>query len=310
LRSLLLVGALAATAGAETRPRVAVLELAIEGDAEPELRPQLSLRVDAAIRATGFEAVSRDEVAAKLRANRTLVGCTSTACLARIGTLVNARRFIRSRIEASGAAYTVVLELLGADATGGVVQRLERACPVCTLREVNELVGRAVAELLTGRPPEARAVKVVVDSRPAGASVSCDDSLLGIAPVEVELEPGEHVCRASLPAGYLPAERRDTISADTPARIVLKLEPEVARATVAVVETAPPAARPWKWVAAGGAAAAVVGGVALLAIDGKGADCAPGATCKSVYSTEGAGLALVGVGAAAGALAAWLFLRD
>lgn len=309
MTALALVAVLATAAAAETRPRVAVLELAIEGDAEPELRPQLAKSVAGAIHATGFDVVGRDEVAAKLRANRSLVGCTSTACLTRIGGLVNARRFIRAKIEASGAAYTVELELLGADAPGGVVQRLERACPVCTLREVNELVARAVAELITGRPPEARAVKVVIDSRPAGASVSCDDSLLGIAPVEVDLEPGEHVCRATLPAGYLPAERRETIAADTPVRIVIKLEAEAPRGPVAVVET-PPSPRPWKWVAAGGAAAAVAGGVALVAIDGKGVDCAPGATCKSVYSTQGAGLALLAAGAAAGALAVWLFMRD
>jgi hypothetical protein len=306
-----LVAALGAAAAAETRPRVAVLELAIEGDAEPELRPQLLLRLEGAVRGAGFDVVGRDEVAAKLRTSRALVGCTSTACLARVGALVNAKRFIKARVEASGAAFTIELELLGADAPGGQIRRLERACPVCTLSEVNDRVGRAVVELITGRQPELRAVKLVVDTRPAGASVSCDDSLLGIAPVEVELEPGEHLCRATLPVGYLPAERREVVAPDSPARIVLTLEAEASRAPVAVAEAQPTRRYgTWKWVAAGGAGAAVVGGVTLLAIDGHGVDCAPGATCRSVYSTRDAGIALVAAGAALGALAAWLFLSD
>jgi hypothetical protein len=312
MRRQVVLALLLVASTASARSRVAVLELAIEGDAEPELRGQLERSIDGGLASAGFDVVTRDEVAAKLRGSRALVGCTSTACLGRIGALVNATRFVKARIEAAGAAYTIELDLLGADAPGGLVQRLERSCPVCTLREVNDLTSRAVVELATGKAPPARAVKITIDSRPAGASVTCDGSLLGVAPVEVELEPGEHVCRATLPAGYRAAEQRETVAPDMPERVVLTLEPEAAAAPVAarVVDRPPGRFGPWKWAAAGGAAAALAGGIALLALDGDGVDCAPGAACRSLYSTKGPGVALVIAGAALGTAATWMFLND
>jgi hypothetical protein len=292
---------------AAARPaRVAVLDVAIEGDAEPELRTQLAKSVEGGLAGAGYDVVAYGEVAARLRGTPALVGCTSTACLGRIGALVGAKRFVRARVEAAGAAYTVVLELLGADVAGGVVQRLERSCPVCTLREVAAVTGYAVGELVGARPAPPRAVKVTIDSQPPGASVSCDGNLLGVAPVDVEVEPGTHVYRATLP-GHRPEERA-AIAAEAPVHLVLQLEPEV-------VPVAPEPAEgsrfgAWKWAAAGGAVAALAGGIVLVALDGRGTECDPGATCRSLYSTQGAGIGLLAVGAALGAGAAWMFVTD
>src|SRR5262249_21981321 len=152
----------------------AVLEVAIEGDAPPELRAQIGKSLDAGLHGTGLEVVARDEVAAKLRSSRSLVGCFSTTCLARIGNIVGASRFLRVRVEASGAAYTLGLELLAADAPGGLVDKVERACPVCTLREVTDLAGKAAADLVTGRS----AAHVRIETRPPGAEVSVDGAIV------------------------------------------------------------------------------------------------------------------------------------
>jgi hypothetical protein len=66
----------------------------------------------------------------------------------------------------------------------------------------------------------------------------------------------------------------------------------------------------WKWVTAGGAAAAVAGGVALIAINGSLTDCPPVGTCKSKYDTVLPGLALAGAGLALGGLAVYFIVND
>ena len=65
----LLALTLSALAGqaAEKRERIAVLEVALEGDAPPELRARISASLDGGLYAAGWEVVSRDEVAGKLR---------------------------------------------------------------------------------------------------------------------------------------------------------------------------------------------------------------------------------------------------
>lgn len=299
----------AATAAAAERPRVAVLEVAIGGDAPPALRTQVEKSLEGGLYAAGFEVVPSREVAARLRRARSLAGCTSTTCLARIGDLVGARRFVRARVAASGGAYDVELELLAPDVEGGVVQRVERTCAVCTLREANDLVSRSVVELVNPPRPEAPPpVKVAVRTSPEGATVSVDGTLVGRAPVELELEPGEHNFEATGPEGYAPLARRETVGGER-ADVHLEL-PRVA--------PPPPAAPPprasrfgaWKWAAAGGAVAALAAGVALVALDGKGTDCSAGRPCKSEYTTLAPGLVAGGVGVGLGALAAWMFLSD
>ncbi len=69
--------------------------------------------------------------------------------------------------------------------------------------------------------------------------------------------------------------------------------------------------RTWKWVAAGGAAAAVLTGVALLLADGSGTcDAGDGAQCPEVYDTRAAGLVGVSLGILGGGASAWMFVAD
>jgi len=292
---------------AEKRERIAVLEVAIEGDAPPELRAQIGKSVDAGLRAAGLEVVARDEVAGKLRNARSLVGCFSTTCLARIGNVVGAKRFLRARVEASGAAYTLELELLAADAPGGLVERVERNCPVCTLREVTDLAGKAAVELVNGRTT----AHVSIDTQPPGAQVSIDGVVAGDAPVETDLDAGAHDFRATLPRGYRPADARRQLVPGERAEVLLELAPEPVLPAPAPrpVETASRFGA-WKWAAAGGAVALVAGGVALLALDGGTTDCSAGTPCKSLYDTKTAGIAALVGGAALGGLSAYLFLND
>lgn len=297
-----------AVQAAEKRERIAVLEVALEGDAPPELRAQIGKSIDAGLRASGLDVVGRDEVAGKLRNARSLVGCVSTTCLARIGNVVGAKRFLRARLEASGAAYTLELELLAADAPGGLVERVERACPVCTLREVTDLAGKAAVNLVNGRTT----AHVSIDTQPPGAQVSVDGVVAGEAPLETDLDAGAHDFRATLPRGYRPADARRQVVPGERAEILLTLAPEPILLPAPAPRPVETASRygAWKWAAAGGAVALVAGGVVLLALDGGTTDCGAGMPCKSLYDTKAAGIAALAGGAALGGLAAYLFLND
>jgi PEGA domain len=300
-----LLTVLAPAAHAEKRPRIAVLEVTIEGDAPPELRGQIGKSLGGGIYAAGYDVVDRDEVAARLRGARALVGCMSTTCLAKIATLVNAKKFIRARALAAGAAYTIELELYAPDAPSGLVDRLERSCPVCTLREVNDLVSKAALELVNGRPPAPESSRVSILSRPPGARIEVDGVFLGDAPVEAELDSGQHLFHATLSGGYRAANVSHTLAPGERSEVILTL----------VAVSAPAAVEPsryggWKWAAAGGSVAFIATGIALLAVDGSTTDCATGTPCKSVYATKGLGVTALIAGAALGGVATYLFFHD
>jgi hypothetical protein len=68
--------------------------------------------------------------------------------------------------------------------------------------------------------------------------------------------------------------------------------------------------RTWKWVAAGGAAAAVLTGVVLLLADGSGTCDGDGMECPEVYDTRTAGIVGVSLGILGGGASAWMFASD
>jgi hypothetical protein len=308
-RALAIVCLLCAPAIAEDRERVAVLSVEIEGDAPPELRRDLEKSLDGGLYAGGFDVIRRAEVEKKLRSAPELRGCASTTCLQRIGMLVGVEHFVRARIEAAGGGYTAELQLLGADAPGGVITRVERSCPVCTLAEANDMVSSAAAQLATGPGPEQ--VRVHVSSDPPGATVEIDGQPAGTAPFEVTLAAGEHAFRATLD-GRQPSLQRLAVAArddgGTP-ELLLRLA-----AAGAVVEpaVAAPRYRVWKWVAAASAAALITAGVVHIALDGDGTNCdgPSGAPCRDLYATMPTGILFSGLGLAAGGASGWMFWKD
>jgi hypothetical protein len=300
---------LAGVAAAEPRERVAVLSLEIEGDCPPELRSELEKSIDGGLYAGGFDVIRRAEVEKKLRAAPELRGCVSTTCLQRIGMLLGVTRFVRARVEAAGGGYRAELELLGADASGGVIHRVERTCAVCTVAEAHDMVSSAAAQVAAGPGPEQ--VRVHVTSDPPGARVEIDGEPAGTAPFEVTLAGGEHAFRATLD-GRQPALERIAVSApddDSSREILLRLAPADALALPARPHGR---YRVWKWVAAASAAALLTAGIVHIAIDGDGTNCGgpPGTPCKDLYATMTTGLVFTGLGAGAAGASGWMFWQD
>jgi hypothetical protein len=312
----LVVPGLAGTGHA--RPRegtAAVLALEISGDGEPMLRQQLLRSLTGGLAAGGLRVVDHDAVRAALTETPELAGCTSTTCLSRIGVRVGATYFVRAQVEASGSSYTIALELLSAEVEGALVMRLEDSCSVCTIMELNDRVS-GLARKLVELPP-AQPTPVVIDAQPRGARLVIDGRDVGVAPYRGQLSPGEHAVAATL-GGWTPADKTIVVSADA------SREPqtfELTLAPLAAVSSAPEGDRqgtpgrryrPWKWAAAGGAAAALIGGISLLALDGNGAcDRPAGQTqCPELYDTWAAGVLGVLTGLGLGATSGWLFYAD
>lgn len=80
--------------------------------------------------------------------------------------------------------------------------------------------------------------------------------------------------------------------------------------SAAATDEQPRPFRTWKWVAAGGAAAAVLTGVALLLADGSGTCEGDGAECPEVYDTRTAGFVGLSLGVLSGGASAWMFVAD
>lgn len=290
---------LAFAAQAKARPRVAILDLAIAGDAPPELRAELERSLAGGLSSVGFAVVSREDTLDKLKEAPELIGCSTTTCLERIGHLVGATRFVRGRVVADGAAFAIELELLSADISGSVVTRVERSCAVCTLAEANDTMSSAALALdektlATG--------KLLVYTMPPGGRVTVDGNSVGMAPTEVELAPGEHRIQVAL-EGYLPGESHVAVQAGQTQEVTVALLapvlPQVSRFRV------------WKWAAGGVAVASLMAGITLMAIDGGCTDSPPaGQECKDLHDTLWGGAALTAAGVLLGGATVYMVLEE
>ncbi len=275
--------------------RYAVVSIAVSGDADPQLRAQLEAGIALGIQRAGAAVVPFDDVQAALASKPALQGCVSTTCLASIGALVAAGRFLAVTVSAAGANYELELEVLGAD---GTTRERTASCTVCTITELGELVAARIHDLLTataGAP-----LPIAIDSRPGGATLTIPGAGTHAAPWSGMLPPGTYVVEARK-AGHATARQEIMLEDDgTEHRYELLLAPlEVS-----------PLQRRTRWALAGTAAAALISGVVLMVMDGNPTCDVGGVTCPEVYDTGGAGIGLSLVGLAAGGAAGWLFWRD
>lgn len=275
--------------------RHAVVAIEIRGDADPQLRAQVEAGIASGVERAGATVIAFDDVQAALADKPALQGCVSTTCLAQIGALVDAREFVTAAVSASGANYDVELARLDAD---GNTRRRTATCTVCTITELAELVADRVHDLITataGGPQP-----VTIDSRPGGARLTIPGLGAHPAPWHGELAPGTHVIEARLD-GHATARQEITLD-DTG-------EEQRFEILLAPVDVSPWRRRT-RWAVAGAAAAAIIGGVVLLALDGDPTCDVDGVTCPEVYGTGGAGLGLSVLGVVAGGTAGWMFWTD
>jgi hypothetical protein len=292
-------------ASAEPSP-IAVLSVEIAGDAAPELRPRVAEGIAAGLAKAGRRAVALTDVLSELAEAPELIGCTSTACLERIAERVGASEFLRARLRADGVTYTIELELLSAGEEDGQPRTLEADCTVCTMTELFDWVSATTAELLM--PQRTATAAILIQTDPPGATLEVGGRSLGTAPAEAMLPVGHHDITARLD-GHSQAATTIRVKEGDPGPHVVNL---VLLPHAATSASGTSSYSPWKWVAAGGAAAGVATGIALFATHSN-PTCTPQppqTQCPRQRDGITPGLISLGVGAVLGGMSGWMFYRD
>lgn len=128
---------------------IAAVPPRISGTSETSATLATSFResLEGGLTTTGHEVVRDAKLDALLRLNPTLAACDTDVCFQRLGQLVSARAVMRTVVEILGSSnYQIRMELH--DVTQPhVVAIVEDACTVCTVREANDAISRAAAEV-------------------------------------------------------------------------------------------------------------------------------------------------------------------
>jgi len=276
------------TDGARPAHAIGPIVLTGSGEVPPQFVDKLRIDAQAALASTDARTVAPDAVAAILRTIPELATCTTRACVARFALATAATRIVTTRIAVTGELFDIVVELL--DEQGRPLRRRTTRCVACTLTEAIGRTATAVRALAGDEHDDE--VSVTIRSRPADATVAIDGAAVGTTPWAGALVAGPH--RVEVTGGRA-AVRELFVEAGAPVQLV--------------VDVGGPRRFGWMtYGAAGVGVAAVIGGVALLSLDGDGT-CAE-ASCPRVYETTTTGWSATALGVAALGAAGWMFWHD
>jgi hypothetical protein len=125
-----------------TGPRVAIIEMALEGEgAAPAMAMQLQDGFVLGLLRSGIDVIDSADVDKRLAASPELKGCDSSPCLKKAGQLLAARYALRVKVALSGNSYTMTTRLFsteGAAPAALPIATLSRSCIVCTVGEARD----------------------------------------------------------------------------------------------------------------------------------------------------------------------------
>jgi hypothetical protein len=271
-RGLVLILTVGAAGQALAGPRTAALVPQLRPPSPNELRDRFHEAVSRGLSQSGLETVPAAEVRLRLQVSEEQLNCAGTGiCAARAALNLRTDKLVSSEVVIAGKDYTIRLKLI--DAAGREVAKLEETCEICTVKEADEAVTRAVSKLISTNRAAVDAVSAAPPPAPA-------------PPPKVEPTP--------------PPKVEPTPPAPTPAT---NEQPKTTPDKKPV---------PWRWVAVGMLGVGVVGlavGIPLIAIDGR-PTCNPGNDpvtgmprdpkrfCPEVYNTAAGGGIMTAVGIA------------
>lgn len=292
------------SAVAQDKDGVALIALEISGDGPPELREQLQKHISEGLFAEGLTVTNLEQTLELLKETPELIGCSSSACLERIAEVLNAQRFVRAIVTASGANYELKLELLIASEEQTVVNSVADSCAVCTISELNTLAADAARKLLLPNTEQLLAVRIATD--PPGASITIDGIEAGDSPLDTTLKIGLHEVVATMD-GHTSSERSIEVQADGSEQQRF----ELVLPKLMVVDTKPADYGVIKWGALGGSGALLILGGILVAIDGD-PSCSDSSdnSCPKLRDTMTGGIISISGGILAGAASGWMFWRE
>jgi len=279
--------------------KVAVLDLRFS-ETRSAVETQVTQWLQASLRGAGYEVLETHEVKKRLAGSIT-PSCTQGPCLVRVGKLLQVERVLVAGIAIHGSSYDILISLIDTE-SGAPLAQVNARCDVCNFSDVGESVARASKTLhARAQRYEGSQARLVIKT-PAGANIHLDGVPLGKAPLCRLVAPGKHQLEISGVAGVSKRE------------VVLKAGQRFSNPSMVLSPAARPSATSrspqlkatWpSWLTLAGGGALIISGAVALALD---EDC-PTGICEDRRQTRGAGLALMGVGAALTATAGVLFWR-
>jgi len=291
-----LLVATAAQAQSEPAPaqRVAIARLSFEGKIPEGSQALFAQRLVQGLSAARFEVLRDSDVQQRLAgANQVLATCQDATCYPAMASALSASYLITANISESNKTYTLVMEIINGR-TGGVLASNRERCETCGAEEAGEKMGLAASALRERLEVVSRApARLIIRSRPAGASVLMDGRQAGATPLDAELPGGPHHVQLFM-SGHDTLSRSFTVVSGVDEALDLDL--------VAIPSKFPYRTAGWSTLAGG--AALLVAGIATMAFDNKEIGCTQAekdlnGRCPYIRSTNWWAASMIGIGVAA-----------
>jgi hypothetical protein len=274
--------------------RVAIARLAFEGKIPEGLQELFAQRLVQGLSAARFEVLRGSDVQQRLAGpNQALASCQNADCYPAMAAALAASYLITANIVESNKTYTMVMEIINGR-TGGVLASNRERCETCGVEEAGEKMGLAASALRERLEVVSRApARIIIRSRPAGATVVMDGRQTGVTPLDVELPGGSHHAQLYL-RNHDPSARSFTVVSGVDEAIDLDL--------VAIPSRFP--YRTAGWSALAGGAALAIAGIVTMAFDNKDISCSQdvkdiNGRCPNIRSTNWWAASMIGIGVAA-----------
>lgn len=290
-------------ASAETEPlgsqRVAIAHLEFDGKVPEGLQQLFAERLVQGLAAARFEVLPGPDVKQRLaHADPGLVACRNADCYPAMASALAASYLITAHVSESNKTYTMVMEIINGR-TGAVLASNRDRCETCGAEEAGEKMGLAASALRERLEMEARApARLVIRSRPPGATVVMDGKSAGTTPLDTNLAGGSHHMQLTMPDHEM-VVRSFTVVAGVDESMDLDL-------------AAIPSRFPYRtagWSAVGGGAALLIAGIITMGYDHHQVSCSLAQSdgfgnCPNVWNTRWWAATMMGVGIAAATVGA------
>jgi hypothetical protein len=257
-----------AAARAETKPRLAVLDLAANG-ASKELAAAAGTAVATELdRLRAFHVITSEAIRSMLafEKQRQMLGCSDAGCMAELGGALGADWLVTGKVTKLAAAGGVP-ETLNLDLTLTAVRSGQREGSVIeTARSEPELLQRAgrAAQKLVQKVLAGRAGRLVVTASEMGAVVRVDEQVKGTTPLRgpIVLPAGPHALAVEK-NGFVAAQKDVQVESGklVQEEVALVPSPDFVRG----YESRQRKLRTGAWISTGVAVAGVAGAIALQA---------------------------------------------
>jgi len=285
-------GVQAAEAGIQ---RVAVVRVDVTGGVPEAGQELFGQRLAEGLAVARFEVLSTAAVQRRLR-ELGRPGCNEASCYPDMASALGVGYLVGAHVAEQSKNYDIRLELINGR-TGAEIASNHERCETCGIEEAAEKMNLAASALRARLEAVARTpARFVIRTRPAAAYARIDGKSVGRTPLDMEIPAGEH---------QLTLELSDHDALTRTLTVVSGVDETLDLDLVKQPTTFP--YRTFGWSALGVGAAAIIGGIYALAINGNEIACSSGEKdpmghCPYIRKGDVLGAVLIGVGAVSASL--------